>query len=93
MILDKLNVLKVNGESLIDKEKEVVINYLLSRQKTTVEQLKRFLASRYNLKVNDVLISNIKLKNVKKKLVNLQLNFLKLIKKLKTYLMKKKFII
>lgn len=60
MILDKLNVLKVNGESLIDKEKEVVINYLLSRQKTTVEQLKRFLASRYNLKVNDVLISNIK---------------------------------
>ena len=60
LILDRLNVMLVNGLPLIGQEKEKALNYILSRSKTTIEQLKRFLANISNTKVNDVLISNIK---------------------------------
>lgn len=60
VILDKLNPMKVNGESLSYEEKCEVFTYLLSRPKTTLNQLKRFLSKRFNVKDNDVLISNIK---------------------------------
>lgn len=60
VILDKLNVMKVNGETLSILEKEEVVNYILSRPKTTLSQLKRFLANKFGVKINDILISNIK---------------------------------
>lgn len=60
VILDKLNPMKVNGEPLIGSEKQEVLKYLLSRSKTTINQLRLFLSRRYNVKSNDILISNIK---------------------------------
>ena len=59
LILDKLNVMKVNGESLKFEEKEEVMNYLLSRSKTTIKQLKQYLANKFNMKQNDIMLSNI----------------------------------
>lgn len=60
LILDKLNVLKVNGESLVGKEKQLILDFILSRPKTTLYQLKQYIAHRFNVKLSDVLISNIK---------------------------------
>lgn len=60
LVLDRLNVMLVNGAPLINEEKEEVLKYLLSRPKTTINQLKAYIASIHGTKQNDVLISNIK---------------------------------
>lgn len=59
VILDRLNVMLVNGLPLSSKEKEEVLNYLLTRSKTTINQLKTRLSVIKNTPVNDILISKI----------------------------------
>lgn len=59
-ILDRLNVMLVNGCPLSSTEKKEVLNYLLSRSKTTIDQLKKQLSIIKNTPKNDILLSKIK---------------------------------
>lgn len=60
LILDRLNVMLVNGAPLTGTEKEEVFNYILSRPKTTTDQLRKQLSIIKNTNKNDILISKIK---------------------------------
>ena len=60
LILDRLNIMLVNGAPLSKLEKKEVLEFLLSRSKTTIEQLKKQLAIIKNINKNDILISKIK---------------------------------
>lgn len=60
LVLDRLNVMLVNGNPLSLEDKMKVLEYLLSRPKTTILQLRKYLSTIYGVKENDILISNIK---------------------------------
>lgn len=62
LILDKLNVMMVNGNYLTPKEKEDLYQHILSRSKTTLNQIKKYLIANYSpdKKEKDIIISNIK---------------------------------
>lgn len=60
LILDRLNVMLVNGAPLNNIEKKETLTYLLSRSKTTIDQLKKYLSITKNVPKNDILISKIK---------------------------------
>lgn len=51
VILDRLNVMLVNGLPLSNEEKEEIFNYLLTRSKTTINQLRTRLSVIKNRKV------------------------------------------
>lgn len=59
LIYDRLNVLLVNGEYLSLQEKEKIYHYLISRPKTTLDQLKKELAKWHNQSPIDIIFSNI----------------------------------
>ena len=60
LILDRLNAMEVNGSLLSYKEKEEVFRYIISRNKTTISNLKSYLKKIYNLN-DDITINKISL--------------------------------
>ena len=62
LILEKLNVMMVNGDYLSFSEKEEVYQYIISsgKDKTTLTQIRSFLASKSNTSIHNILLSNIK---------------------------------
>lgn len=58
LIYDRLNVMKVNNSYLSSEEKEVLYKYIVSRNKTTINNIKKYLINITGNK--EILISNIK---------------------------------
>ncbi len=61
LILDRLNVMLVNGSFLKQDEKDDLLNFILKNKKTTIHQLKRYLSLKTATKENDIQIAGIKL--------------------------------
>ena len=60
LILDRLNVMLVNGLPLNNEEKQDVLKYLLSRSKTTIAQLKKYLSIIKGVPEKEINVSKIK---------------------------------
>ena len=60
MIRDRLNTMILNGALLTNETKSLIYEYIISRNKTTVAQIKSFLKNKTATKENDITISGIK---------------------------------
>lgn len=60
MIRDRLNTMILNGALLTNETKSLIYEYIISRNKTTVAQIKGFLKNKTATKENDITISGIK---------------------------------
>lgn len=60
LALDRLNKMQVNGDYLSYSEKNDVLNFILSRKTTTIEQIRTYFSKTRSTKANDISISNIK---------------------------------
>lgn len=60
LVLDRLNKMQVNGDYLSYSEKNDVLNFILSRKTTTIEQIRTYFSKTRSTKANDISISNIK---------------------------------
>ncbi len=60
MIRDRLNTMILNGALLTNETKYLIYEYIISRNKTTVAQIKSFLKNKTATKENDITISGIK---------------------------------
>lgn len=60
LVLDRLNKMQVNGDYLSASEKNDVLNFILSRKTTTIEQIRTYFSKTRSTKANDISISNIK---------------------------------
>lgn len=60
MIRDRLNTMILNGVLLTNETKSLIYEYIISRNKTTVSQIKSFLKNKTATKENDITISGIK---------------------------------
>lgn len=60
MIRDRLNTMILNGALLTNETKSLIYEYIISRNKTTVTQIKSFLKNKTATKENDITISGIK---------------------------------
>lgn len=60
LALERLNKMQVNGNYLNHKDKIDLLNYVLGNSNTTIENIRKKLASDTGMKINDIVISNIK---------------------------------
>lgn len=60
LALERLNKMQVNGNYLNHSDKMDLLNYVLGNSNTTIENIRKKLASDTGMKINDIVISNIK---------------------------------